>query len=76
MSTIFDLLDDTEVKKEVRASPKAPQDIFDIAMEVQAEPAPEEMPWYKSIPLDALKGIVEGVARVGRMMGPTRAMPG
>lgn len=37
---------------------------------VEREEVVEEQPWYKSVPLDMLKGLMEGVTRLGRMMGP------
>lgn len=41
----------------------------------QNKKAPEQA-WYKSIPLDMLKGLIEGVGRLGRMMGPLPDQPG
>jgi len=53
--------------------PSAENDSVDIQ---GSEDQMVEQPWYQSIPLDMVKGLLEGVSSLGRTMGPLRPMPG
>jgi hypothetical protein len=46
-------------------------DSFAAYAETQAKP-PKEVPWYRSIPSAALKGLIEGTVALGEIMGPTQ----
>lgn len=56
MSSVFDLVDDQgEVSEDVQ---------------ITSNLDGKKIPWWKSIPSDLIKGLVEGVSRAGRIMGP------
>ena len=85
MSTIFDIIDETETIEEPVSdqNPQSlpqniqsePEDIFDMVKTENVQPEKQEQPWWQSVPLDVLKGIIEGVSRVGQMMGPLPPKP-
>ena len=69
MADIFDVID------EPKRNAQKQGDIFDIVEEQeqaeyqgQGESKQEKQPWYKSIPLDILKGLMEGVGGVASLV--------
>jgi len=71
--SIFDLVDEKgNIVKDVEPEPKqgstTNETVFDVIDE--AEPTKKNIPWWQSIPADALKGFLESVSKAGRMMGP------
>ncbi len=69
-SSIFDIVDEEETLVDL-PSPEPHEEkesLFKGVEEVELPKDPQK--WWESIPKDVLKGFLESVQRVGRMMGP------
>lgn len=64
MSDVFDLL------IEQQSMGKGSEEEAVMAGSMPAKATSDEIPWYKSIPADILKGIIGGVVNFGRAFGP------
>lgn len=71
---VFDLIKEseaTEVSKDTTGDKGKSENLTVFDISETADVSPSDVPWYKSIPLDVLKGLIEGTVAFGRAFGPT-----